>query len=212
VTVITPLTLAELPRYEIGLLGDHQHINAAVALETVRVLQKCVPVTPAAIATGLKTVQWAGRLQLAKVGNQTVLLDGAHNPAGAQTLAAALQTLFPTKPAMILGAMRDKDWPAMCKTLAPLATKIYLCPTGSHERTANPHFLESTCRAANPQAPIQVCETLAQALQAAKDEPFLTLAGSLYIVGEAMELLRLSPTVSELGLNDWSAVPTHVKE
>jgi dihydrofolate synthase/folylpolyglutamate synthase len=206
-SAITPLTLARLPRYEVGLLGEHQHLNAAVALETLRVLQPRIPVSAEAVAGGLKKVQWAGRLQLVKAGGQNVLLDGAHNPAGALTLARAIPRVFSSKPAMILGAMRDKDWPAMCHTLAPLASSLFLCPTGSHERTADPRLLESACRAANPEAPIRVCESLSQALKAASAEPVLVLAGSLYIVGEAMELLRLSPTVSELGLNDWSAVP-----
>lgn len=103
--------------------------------------------------------------------------------------------------------MRDKDWPAMCRILAPLASKIFLSPTGS-DRTADPQSLVSFCREANPSAPIAVCENLTQALKMAELESFITLAGSLYIVGEAMELLHLSPAVAERGLNEWTTTST----
>lgn len=205
----SPLTIVtaesqHLKESDLSLLGAHQKFNAGVALETVRVLQSQLPVAAEAIAEGLKHVQWAGRLQLLRRGAQTILLDGAHNPAGAQTLANALKTYFPSmKPAMILGSMRDKDWPAMCRTLAPLADKIFLCPTGS-DRTADPQLLVSYCREANPAVPIVVCETLTQAFKKAGAESFIALAGSLYIVGEAMELLHLSPAVAERGLNEWT--------
>jgi len=190
-------------QYEISLLGEHQKVNAAVALSTINVLQSQIPVSKTAIAEGLKHVQWAGRLQVVNKNKQILVLDGAHNPAGAQTLADALKMYFPTrKPALILGSMRDKDWPAMCRILAPVAEKIFLSPTGSL-RTADPHLLVDNCRQANPGAPIHVCENLSQALQRTAAEPFVTLAGSLYIVGEAMELLHLSPLAAERSLNEW---------
>ena len=91
----------------------------------------------------------------------------------------------------------------MCRILAPLAGKIFLSPTGSL-RTADPHLLVDNCRQANPDAPIHVCENLRHALQLTDAEPFVTLAGSLYIVGEAMELLHLSPAVAERNLNEWT--------
>ncbi len=207
-TTVSRDDVKNLKNLELALMGEHQKINAAVALAAVKVLHAQLPVSESAISKGLKKVQWAGRLQIVKrASGQTILMDGAHNPAGVETLAAALRTYFPNRrPALILGAMRDKDWPAMCKILAPLAAKIYLAPTGS-DRSADPQLLVGSCREANSTALIFVCKSLDEALQSSAHEPFLTLAGSLYIVGEAMELLHLSPALAERGLNEWTAVP-----
>ena len=139
---------------------------------------------------------------------QRILLDGAHNTGGAQTLAAALRELFAgSAPALVLGILRDKDWAAMCRILAPMARRIVLVPVHS-ERTAEPHGLGDVCREANPAVEVLECESLESALAATACDPFVTIAGSLYLIGEAMELLRLSaaPGAGERGLNEWGGV------
>jgi folylpolyglutamate synthase/dihydropteroate synthase len=87
-----------------------------------------------------------------------------------------------------------------------LAAKILLTPVHS-ERTEDPAKLVAACRESNPRAPIDVCVSLADALNKAGDSPFIVIAGSLYLVGEAMELLHIAGTsqTDEKGLNDWSA-------
>jgi dihydrofolate synthase / folylpolyglutamate synthase len=199
-----PLDTLELP-----LLGHHQKMNAAVALAAIRALALQIPVDERSLREGLSHVHWAGRLQLiGRAGGKRVLLDGAHNVGGAEILASALQEYFPgTKPALVLGILRDKDWGAMCEALAPQAERILLVPVAS-ERTAHPHELAEACRRANPRAPIVECPSLRKALAKTAREPFVTIAGSLYLVGEAMELLRLSPSTSasERGLNEWKVV------
>jgi len=80
----------------------------------------------------------------------------------------------------------------MCQILAPLARRILLVPVHS-ERTAEPHGLGEACRSANPNAKVEEFASLQAALAATAQEPFVTVAGSLYLIGEAMELLRLSP-------------------
>lgn len=204
ITVVTSAEIQAAKAFDIPLLGDHQKQNAAVALATVGVLRGVLPVDDAIVKRGIKQVEWAGRLQLVRrEGGQTILLDGAHNPAGAQTLLAALNSYFPVvRPALILGAMRDKDWPAMCHILAPMASRIHLCPTGS-DRSADPQRLVGCCQEANKVAPIFVCSGLGEALNETADEPFTVVAGSLHMIGEAMELLHLSPAVAERGLNEW---------
>src|SRR6185369_4925999 len=73
------------------LLGQHQRRNAALAVATVEALQGKILVSNDAIRVGLETVRWPGRLQLVKTGaGQTILLDGAHNVAGAEALRGAL--------------------------------------------------------------------------------------------------------------------------
>ena len=197
------LDAARLP-----LLGEHQRLNAAVAVATVRALESNIPVAEETIRAGLSRVQWPGRMQLATTpGGQTVLLDGAHNIPSAEALAAAFRQQFPaTQPAMIFGVLADKDWRRLAETLAPLARRILLVPVNS-ERTLPPAELLPACCAANPTASVEVCESLADALTRSKTEPFLLITGSLYLIGEAMERLQLlpRPPADERGLNEWTA-------
>jgi len=198
-----PLDAIRLP-----LLGQHQRMNAAVALAAVRVLAPAIPVSDEAILTGLARVHWPGRLQVvARPSGQRIVLDGAHNISGAEILATAFREYFPgVRPTLVLGILRDKDWAAMCEILAPLAGRILLVPVHS-ERTAEPHGLAEVCRRSNPAAQVAEFTSLAAALADAVDDGFLAIAGSLYLIGEAMELLELSPATAdnERGLNEWGA-------
>jgi dihydrofolate synthase / folylpolyglutamate synthase len=193
------------------LLGVHQRTNAALAIATVHALFSQFPVSDETIREGLSQVNWPGRLQLITTpSRQKILLDGAHNIAGAQTLADALKEYFPgAKPALILGILQDKDWEAICRILAPLASRVLLVPVPS-ERTANPEELSAACQRANPPTSIHPCASLDTALSASVADPFILITGSLYLVGEAMDLLGLSPSKArnERGLNEWNATPT----
>lgn len=197
---------APLDRMELPLLGDHQKMNAAVALATLRVLASQLPASPAAIRDGLTRLHWPGRLQLVtRPSGQRVLLDGAHNPGGAEILAQALRQYFANaQPTLVLGILQDKDWPEMCRLLAPLARRILLVPV-PNERTAEPHALAGVCAKANPPAQVLELSGLAGALAEAASDEFVVIAGSLYLIGEAMELLHLSaaPEPNERKLNEW---------
>jgi dihydrofolate synthase/folylpolyglutamate synthase len=209
-TVVTPehTQHAPLETLRLPLLGWHQRMNAAVAVAAVRVLQAGLPVAPDDLRAGLLNTRWPGRLQRITIpGRGSVLLDGAHNAGGAAMLRAALKEHFPgVLPALILGIMQDKDWELMCGLLAPLAARI-LCVPVSSERTAAPAALLAACHRANPAAPACLCPALADALQQTAAEPFTVVAGSLYLIGEAMELLQVTPAppADEKGLNEWGA-------
>jgi dihydrofolate synthase / folylpolyglutamate synthase len=203
-----PLTIVTEPAgsWEVALAGEHQKRNAALALAVVRVLQPLLPAPESAQREGLKTTHWDGRMQIAQQPDgRLILLDGAHNPAGAQALAAALRTGFAGRtPALILGTMADKDYAAICRWLAPAAAKIFLCPIAS-DRGADPRWLADCCRSANAAAEVAVCSNIAQALAQAAQEPFVVVTGSLHFVGEAMQELGLASSDSERGLNDYGA-------
>jgi dihydrofolate synthase/folylpolyglutamate synthase len=205
-----------------SLPGEHQKTNAALAVATVRVLQKQIPVTDEQIRAGLAQVNWPGRMQLIERGAQKIILDGAHNVAGAEVLRAALQGgapgtdparvarmgklagAVPGAPALVIGVLADKDWRAMCGVLAPLAVKILAVPVAS-ARTADAQELAAVLAAANPAAETRVFKNVSEALTACKDEPVVVMAGSLYLIGEALEVLGLSPAGGgERGLNEWS--------
>jgi dihydrofolate synthase / folylpolyglutamate synthase len=193
---------------QLPLLGEHQRLNAAVTAHTVIALADKIPVSHETIRAGLTRVEWPGRLQLIERGpGRNLLLDGAHNVGGAATLRTALRTYFGTRaPTFILGIMRDKDWQLMCETLAPLAARILLVPVSS-PRSASPEELEPVCRAANPEAEIEKCSSLATALDRTQTNPFVVVTGSLYLVGEALELLNPASVepVAERSLNEWGA-------
>jgi dihydrofolate synthase / folylpolyglutamate synthase len=190
-----------------SLLGEHQKANAALALATVDVLQKQIPVSEKQIQTGLQTVNWPGRLELVtRPDGRKILLDGAHNADAARVLRVALEKYFATdKLVFIFGALADKQWPDICRTLAPLASEFFTVPVAS-VRTADAQELAAAFRSANPAAQVSACKNLAAALAATKDQPFIVVTGSLYLVGEALELLGRSPAnAAERGLNDWTA-------
>jgi dihydrofolate synthase/folylpolyglutamate synthase len=189
------------------LPGEHQRKNAALALATVEVLQSKIPVSDETIQCGLSKVDWPGRLQLIQKPNgQKILLDGAHNVAGAKVLRAALEKdfQFPGH-TLILGVLQDKDWRHICETLAPPPARIFTVPVSS-ERSADAHELAAACRAANPTAGIAACASLREALEKTAADDFIVVTGSLYLVGEALELAGLSPANGgERALNEWMA-------
>jgi dihydrofolate synthase/folylpolyglutamate synthase len=197
-----PLSPLSLP-----LAGEHQRLNAALAVAAVDVLQKQIRVNDAVLGRGLETVQWPGRLQRHTTADgRCILLDGAHNPGGAQALRRALdQFEAGCKPTLILGIMRDKDWAAMCRILAPAARRILFAPVQS-ERTASPDELLKACLTIEPTVEAVSCASLAEALKLAESDPFVAVTGSLHFIGEAMEFLELLPSsIGERELNEWDA-------
>ncbi|HVU08216.1 MAG TPA: folylpolyglutamate synthase/dihydrofolate synthase family protein [Verrucomicrobiae bacterium] len=221
-----PLVKSEVrgQKSEVSLLGEHQKQNAALALATVDVLQKQIPVSERQIQDGLQNVNWSGRLQLIEKGGRKFLLDGAHNVAGAKMLRTFLNQFPQKNPSLILGVLQDKNWREICEIIAPLAGQIFCVPVAS-ERTANPNELVEVCRQINPRSEIVACSLLveafekiglrlrldemASATQARGRSPhqdFVVITGSLYLVGEALELLGFSPAnQTERALNEWSA-------
>ncbi|MBM3880814.1 MAG: bifunctional folylpolyglutamate synthase/dihydrofolate synthase [Verrucomicrobia bacterium] len=191
------------------LLGAHQRLNAALAWATVQTLERELPVDLAARIRGLTTVRWPGRLQVVhgpEIG-QVNLLDGAHNPAGIESLVAALGEYFPKQaPATIVGVLNDKNWPAMCRALGPLASSLRLVPVSS-ARSAAPEELRAACETARPGACPVVCGSLREALEETRAARFRLITGSLYLVGEALDLLEAQAPAErpERELNDWQA-------
>ncbi|MDQ6630440.1 MAG: bifunctional folylpolyglutamate synthase/dihydrofolate synthase [Verrucomicrobiota bacterium] len=213
-TIISPNSKLKTQNLKLSLLGDHQKTNAASAMATVRILNSQIPVSKKIITEGLSRVHWPGRFQVIQKYSQRILLDGAHNPASAQTVRTTLAKYFPTeKITLILGILRDKNFGAMSRILAPLAEKILLVPV-SNARTLLPKEWKGACQKINPAAKIIPCETLADALQQSASDPFLVITGSLYLIGEAMELLKISSgkKPAERGLNEWNDIPLFSKE
>ena len=197
----------EIARFktEIPLLGRHQRANAALAAATVRLLRFVLPVDDTQLLEGLAEVSWPGRLQVLRRGAQTLVLDGAHNPAGVAALRTALAEAFPGKrPTLVLGMLADKDWRAMVADLVPLASRVVTAPVGN-ERTVTAEDLRAACVATGAGRPVKAAESAGAALKLVAADPFVVVAGSLYFIGEVMEGLGVeSARGDERSLNGWS--------
>ena len=110
--------------YTISMLGQHQASNAALAIETMNYLiqSKNYKVTKDHIQQGLKKAFWPGRLERL---NEHVMIDGAHNIEGIQTLVHYIETLE-EKPHIIFGVLEKKPYEKMLAMLAPVASKLTL--------------------------------------------------------------------------------------
>jgi len=171
----------------LNLRGFHQVINATTALGAMEVLEDLgYRVSTDAMVDGLKEVDWPGRLEMVSFSPR-VILDGAHNPAGALVLKESLEKEFQYQRLILLiGIMKDKDIQSMLDLLAPLADHIIL--TKPHtDRAAPPALLKKALGQNGKKA--EIAEDLKQAvergLSLAQKEDLLCITGSLYTVGEA---------------------------
>lgn len=180
----------------IGLLGAHQAQNAAVALALLDALRldgerRGRPLTgidEVAIRGGMATVRWPGRLELLDSSRYgRVLLDGAHNPAGAASLAAALDQLGLRHPVIVLGAMRGKRIGGILRALAALEPRFVFTRVSDRGALPPASLARAWSRiAAGRRRPLTADDPTA-ALQRAADlrrgEDPIVVAGSLYLVG-----------------------------
>lgn len=111
------------PELRIRLLGDHQLKNAAVALETVAVLRKRGwEISDEALAAGMAGARWPARFEVLS-REPLVIVDGAHNVQGMESLCAAVERYLPGRRVVCLtGVLADKDWKPMMDRLKTVAT------------------------------------------------------------------------------------------
>jgi dihydrofolate synthase/folylpolyglutamate synthase len=177
----------------IPLLGQHQTVNCATTVAALEASGLAIGVGD--VRRGLAKTNWPGRFQIIS-HRPTVVLDGAHNAAAAERLAAALREHFgKERLTLILGVLRDKDYDRMCRILAPLAGRICCVPVNS-ERTSDPAQLANLCCAANGKATVTVASKLPDACVRAKESgsEVIVITGSLFLVGEALSRFgRRSP-------------------
>lgn len=161
------------------LAGQHQVTNAATAAAVLQYLE-----TP---ISGIAQTRWPGRLETV-AHNPEIILDGAHNPAGARALAGHIRTFYAGRRIwLIYGAMRDKSVQEITEILFPLADRV-IVTAPAFARALRPEALAE----ASDHPSIQVADNLKTALKmlrqaAPQDVVFIT--GSLYLVGEARALL-----------------------
>jgi dihydrofolate synthase/folylpolyglutamate synthase len=185
-TVVTPRA-----RYAAlhPLAGAHQVDNLVVSLRLIEEARAAgLRVSLRRVAKGLKRVRWPGRLERV-AGRPPLLLDGAHNLAGARALAAHLRTLGPF--VLVFGVMGDKDIPGLARELFPLARAIVLTRPRT-ERAAWPADIAARAGATATGAHLEAdpARALALARRLAHSGETVVVAGSLYLVGAVRELIR----------------------
>jgi dihydrofolate synthase/folylpolyglutamate synthase len=208
------VNLPSLGRTFVGLRGRHQAANAAVADATLDAL------ADAAIARvgldarrgGYRSARWPGRLELLEIEGREVLLDGAHNPAGAAALAEALDDLRPylaggresTPPPVTLltAVMADKDVAGLVEALSGAGTlegARIICTRPDLARALPPEQLARHWRTRMPAATIEVEPDLGRALDRALEDASgpVVVAGSLYLVGAVRARLVDDPALRD---------------
>ena len=181
----TGFTVA-LPHLAPGIPGRFQAENAAAALAAAEVMNTIGwPVNEKAMAAGIRHAHWPGRLELI-AGSPPILLDGAHNPAGAVALASALSDYHYQRLILVAGVMADKD----CREIfAPLAAKAdrAFAVTPAIERALDSATLAGilTDLGMDATASGGVGDGIRAARQAARADDLILVCGSLFTVGEA---------------------------
>ncbi len=177
----------------LALRGRHQLTNASVAVALAEELADAgFEIKREHVIEGLESAEHAGRLELIESGGRRLLLDGAHNAAGASALRAYLDEFVGRKVTMVFGAMRDKALEEIGAALFPAAEQLVLTEPQS-PRAANVQELLRVVSAHDPPRSIALAPTVTDALTIAlaQTQPSDTICvtGSLYLVGEVKALL-----------------------
>jgi dihydrofolate synthase/folylpolyglutamate synthase len=173
----------------LALRGAHQTANAIVAVRLLETLDAHGMTVPAgAIVDGLAHVSWPGRLERRTLpGGRELMLDAAHNPAGAAALASYLTSLGGTPPALVFAAMRDKDLRSMLRALLPHVGQM-IVTRASNTRSADPEALAALAREIAPGLAVRVVPSPAEALSTAWTmSPRVVAAGSIFLLGDIMK-------------------------
>jgi len=184
-------SVADVDGFTIRLAGRHQRVNAAVArklLETVN--GRGVSVAAAAIAAGLATAEWPGRLDWRRrADGREALLDAAHNPAGAAALASYLKDLPGPALPLVFAAMRDKDIRGMLGALLPVTSQL-IATRAPNTRSEDPAAILAVARALAPSLEMSAEPSPAAALEAGwRASSRIVVAGSIFLLGEVIREL-----------------------
>jgi len=182
-------TFHEMP---VSLPGEHQVENLALALRAVEALNaRGFSINQDQVQMGVGNTRWPGRLEVVRT-NPTVLLDGAHNPAGARALAAYLDTLGPEgKLYLVFGAMKDKDIDGLLAPILPHADKVFVT-RATIDRAAEILPLEAAARKhhADVTGVASAAEALDRALSLATPNDTVLVTGSLLLIGDVKRHLE----------------------
>jgi dihydrofolate synthase/folylpolyglutamate synthase len=180
---------------ETPLVGRHQLRNVALAVAAAVELreQGFSGITAKTIERGIRETRWRGRFQViaARAGWPEIVIDVAHNPAGAWALRSALSERYEGRRLIFLfGAMRDKAISEMAEILFPLAERV-LATQPENPRAASPEEIREAAQRIRTE--IDAVGNVEHALQRSRElagtESVIVITGSIYLVGEVMPLV-----------------------
>jgi len=201
----------------ISLLGKHQLLNAACAIGTMELLRpkvhpvrgkspqatasdlyrrtsNGVKITKEEIRKGLAKTTWPGRLEVKRYtvnGKRlTIILDGAHNVAGAKALKKTIKDCFDYKRLiLLLGILKSKDIKGIVAQLAPLASRIIITKPQT-PRAVEPEEIAEIAKEYSRSLVTKkkISQAIRQATSYAESEDIILITGSLYTVGEAIKV------------------------
>jgi dihydrofolate synthase/folylpolyglutamate synthase len=185
-------------RANFPLAGRHQLRNLALAITTAEELNRFgFHISASDVEQGIRSTQWPARFQVipAEDGHPEVVLDVAHNPAGAWALRSALSTFYEDRPlTFVFGAMRDKAIREIADILFPLADRV-IATLARNPRAASPEEIAEL--GSHAQTEILQADSVQTALERARmlagNRGLIVITGSIYIVGEALGLLSRKP-------------------
>jgi dihydrofolate synthase/folylpolyglutamate synthase len=191
---------------ETPLVGRHQLRNVALAVASAEELsrQGFGGISPRTIERGIRDTRWPGRFQVIPAGNSTaartsgeywpeLVLDVAHNPAGAWALRSALSERYEDRRLIfVFGAMKDKAISEMTEILFPLADRV-IATRPENPRSASPEEIQRAgSRTGTEIEPVpEVEHAMERARKYARPETVIVVTGSIYLVGEAMQILKV---------------------
>jgi dihydrofolate synthase/folylpolyglutamate synthase len=175
--------------YEIKLPGEHQIKNTSLAIVAAKLVSKQDDrVNELALHIGVANTLWPGRLE--RIAQQPdIILDGAHNPHGAQALRRALDKYYPGKPvSFVFGMMGDKDMSGVIKTLIHAQDRVYTVRADKGYRAAEATALAKLV--GENAIPVEdLGDAYARALADVGADGVVCVCGSLYLVGEFKKML-----------------------
>jgi dihydrofolate synthase / folylpolyglutamate synthase len=179
-----------LDRLRVGLLGDHQRDNAAVALAALQLLREAgLHVGDEAIRRGLAEVEWPGRVQLLRESPR-VVVDAAHNADSAERLMETVRAHFRyDRLVLVFGASAEKDVAGMVRALGPAAARIIVTSSG-HRRAAD---LAGLAGEFSPYGGVEIepdpSAAIRLSLSVASPDDMVLVTGSVFLAGRAIEVM-----------------------
>lgn len=179
---------------ETPLIGRHQLRNVALAIATAQELSKQgFSITAESIKRGVRETCWPGRFQVVAAHDNApkMVFDVAHNPAGAWALRSTLSSIYEgRKIIFVFGAMRDKAIREITEILFPLAERV-IATAANNPRSATPEEIREAAARTGSEIELQphIPTALDRAWSAAGNDGIVVVTGSIYVVGEAMQVL-----------------------
>ncbi len=182
------------PQLTMPLLGYHQFVNATTAIATIECLKQegyLIPKT--SVYDGFKNVQWHGRIQRI-MSSPLVVLDGAHSPVSMEALCLTLRESFRyTQAIFIVSLMKDKNLKAIGDIVSKTADSVIATQVSENPRVMPAEAIQDAWSGIIHEK-IIICpnpeKAITEALASASPTDLICITGSLYLVGQALELFK----------------------